>query len=223
MCMSTEYTKWTIAKIQNADVIDTEHLLLMDIDTFMHPELYAHVMEELSIFNNWGPPEIDGRLNYHIGPGSHPEYLDLAKTSVWKNKYVADAIAEKLNLSLDVELNEPLMWRDNNTNRINDVHVDSPLYHYTYQHCLATDSEFAHTGTKFWKVECNYNEEIDNGYDPTFGTDSNLVELGHQMPYIPNRAYILPRGSRSWHSCPDLTVEPNHMERTMVYMIASRT
>ena len=41
------------------------------------------------------------------------------------------------------------------------------------------------------------------------------------MPYVPNRAYILPRGSRAWHSCPDLTIEADHMKRTMVYMIAT--
>ena len=114
------------------------------------------------------------------------------------------------------------MWQDDNTNSISDVHVDSPAYYYTYQHCLATDDEFAHTGTKFWEVDCLYDEAIDEGLDPTFGEESKVVNLGHQMPYVPNRAYILPRSSRGWHSCPDLTLEADHMIRTMVYTIVTK-
>ena len=222
ICMRSNFTQWTIDKILNTDVIDTQWLYLMDIEEFMHPELYSNVLEEISTFQGWGDSEIDGRKPYHLGPEQHPQYLQIARDDVWKNLEVCDAIAEKLNLSHNVNLNEPLMWQDNNINSINDVHVDSPNYYYTYQHCLATDDEFAHTGTKFWEVKCDYNKAIDEGYDPTFGEDSTEVKLGHQMPYVPNRAYILPRGSRSWHSCPDLTIEADHMLRTMVYMIATQ-
>lgn len=219
--MALEYTEWTINKIHNTDLIDTEKLWMQDIEDFMHPELYENVMNELETFNGWSPSEIDGRKPYHLGPENHPTYLQIARDSVWKNSLVTDAIGEKFGLSKDVEQNEPLLWTDNNTNGINDVHIDSPSYYYTFQHCLAKDNEFAHTGTKFWEVECDYDEAIDEGLDPTFGEDSKLVNLGHQMPYVPNRAYILPRGSRAWHSCPDLTCEADHMVRTMVYMIAT--
>ena len=219
--MRTEYTQWTIDKILNTDIIDDSDLYFMDIVDFMHPELYNSVIQEVSVFDNWGAPEIQGRRNYHLGPGQHPTHIQIARDDVWKNLEVCDAIAEKFNLSYDVHLHEPMMWTDDNTNCINDIHVDSPAYYYTYQHCLATDEEFAHTGTKFWRVKCDYNKAIDEGYDPTFGDDSSVVELRHQMPYVPNRAYILPRGSRAWHSCPDLTVEADHMKRTMVYMIAT--
>ena len=220
--MRTEYTQWTIDKILNTDIIDDDDLFVMDIIDFMHPELYNLVLEDISVFENWNAPEIQGRRNYHLGPEQHPTHLQIARDNVWKNLDVCDAIAEKFNLSNDVQLHEPMMWTDDNTNTICDVHIDHTSYYYTYQHCIATDEEFAHTGTKFWRVECDYKQAIDEGYDPTFGEDSNLVELGHQMPYVPNRAYILPRGGRSWHSCPDLTVEADHMKRTMVYMIATR-
>ena len=220
--MRSEYTQWTIDRILQTDVIDDDNLFLMDVSEFMHPELYDLVLEEVAQFKDWSAPEIKGRLNYHLGPQQHSKHIQIARDNVWKNLEVCDAIAQKFNLSYDVELNEPLMWTDDNTNCISDVHVDSPSYYYTYQHCLATDDEFAHTGTKFWRVKCDYNKAIDEGYDPTFGDDSSLVELGHQMPYVPNQAYILPRGSRAWHSCPDLTLEADHMKRTMVYMIATR-
>tara|TARA_R110001592_G_C13131220_1_gene746577 strand:- start:940 stop:1608 length:669 start_codon:yes stop_codon:yes gene_type:complete len=221
--MTKEYTNWTIDKIMNTELIDNDKMFVMSVAEFMHPELYANVMEELNSFTLWRAPEITGRKNYHIGPDqTHPKWIEIARESTWKNKLVNDAIQTKFNLNEDIILGEPLMWQDDNTNSINDVHVDSPAYYYTYQHCLATDSEFAHTGTKFWEVECEYDDAIDEGLDPTFGEDSKLVNMGLQMPYVPNQAYILPRGSRGWHSCPDLTLEADHMERTMVYMIITK-
>ncbi|MDA8956902.1 hypothetical protein N9H30_00870 [bacterium] len=223
ICMSTDYTNYTVNKIMSSDLIDTEKLCVMDVEDFMHPELYKQVMEELATFNRWGTPEIQGRVNYFLGPDvQHPTALQIARDSVWKNTLVNDAIQTRFNFDADINIGEPLMWRDNNTNQISDVHVDSPAYYYTYQHCLATDDEFAHTGTKFWEVDCSYDEAIDEGLDPTFGEDSKVVNLGHQMPYVPNRAYILPRSSRGWHSCPDLTVEADHMVRTMVYTIVTK-
>ena len=104
----------------------------------MHPELYNSVIQEVSVFDNWSAPEIQGRRNYHLGPEQHPTHIQIARDDVWKNLEVCDAIAEKFNLSHDIQLHEPMMWTDDNTNCINDIHVDSPAYYYTYQHCLAT-------------------------------------------------------------------------------------
>lgn len=223
ICMSTDYTNYTVEKIMSSTLIDTSKLWVMDIEDFMHPELYKQVIEQITDFNHWGPQEIQGRCNYFLGPDKqHPEALQIAIDSVWKNTLVNDAILSKFGLEHDISIGEPLMWKDDNTNQISDVHVDSPSYYYTYQHCLATDSEFAHTGTKFWEVDCAYDEAIDEGLDPTFGEDNQAVKLGHQMPYVPNRAYILPRTSRGWHSCPDLTIEADHMVRTMVYTIVTK-
>lgn len=221
--MTTDYTNYTIEKIMSSTLIDTSKLWVMDIEDFMHPELYKQVIEQIANFNKWGPQEIKGRVNYFLGPDvQHPGALQIARDSVWKNTLVNDAILSRFGLEHDISIGEPLMWKDDNTNQISDVHVDSPSYYYTYQHCLATDNEFAHTGTKFWEVDCSYDEAIDEGLDPTFGEDNQAVKLGHQMPYVPNRAYILPRTSRGWHSCPDLTIEADHMVRTMVYTIVTK-
>lgn len=222
--MVTEYTTWTVNKILDNPIIDTNKVWAMDLEDFVHPELYERLLSELYSTNfEWLDPEITGRRNYYIGHDkTHSEALTLARDCVYNNKDVTDAIANRFDLSKDVAVNTPLIWQDNNTNTINDIHVDHPSYYYTFQHCLAIDNEFAHTGTKFWEVECNYNDEIDKGMDPTFGIDSTEVKLAHQMPYVPNRAYILPRGSRSWHSCPDLTLEKNYMRRTMAYMVVTQ-
>jgi hypothetical protein len=223
ICMSTDYTNWTVNKIMSTPLIDTDKLCVLDIDEFMHPELYANIMEEVANLNDWSTPEIQGRVNYHIGPDkTHSKWIQIARDTTWKNELVNDAIRNKFEFDHEINIGEPLMWQDDNTNQISDVHVDSPAYYYTYQHCLATDDEFAHTGTKFWEVDCLYDEAIDEGLDPTFGEDNQAVKLGHQMPYVPNRAYILPRSSRGWHSCPDLTIEADHMIRTMVYTIVTK-
>lgn len=221
--MGKDYTEYTVEKIMTSTLIDTPKLSVMDVEDFMHPELYNNVMKELETFNSWHQSEIPGRKPYHMGHDDNmPEVFQVARDSVWRNKLVNDAIKTRFDFNSDINIGDPLMWQDNNTNSISDVHVDSPAYYYTYQHCLATDDEFAHTGTKFWEVDCAYDEAIDEGLDPTFGEDSKVVNLGHQMPYVPNRAYILPRSSRGWHSCPDLTVEADHMVRTMVYTIVTR-
>lgn len=221
--MSTEYTNYTIDKVMSANLIDTQKLSVMDVENFMHPDLYSKVMTELKTFNNWHQSEIQGRKPFHLGGNEGvPEVFLVARDSVWNNTLVNDAIRSRFGFEHDVDIGDPLMWQDNNTNSISDVHVDSPAYYYTYQHCLATDDEFAHTGTKFWEVDCLYDEAIDEGLDPTFGEESKVVNLGHQMPYVPNRAYILPRSSRGWHSCPDLTLEADHMIRTMVYTIVTK-
>ena len=221
--MGKDYTEYTIDQIMESTLIDTPKLSVMDIENFMHPELYNAVMKELETFNGWHQSEIQGRKPYHMGHDDNmPEVFQIARDSVWRNELVNDAIKTRFDFNSDINIGDPLMWQDNNTNSISDVHVDSPAYYYTYQHCLATDDEFAHTGTKFWEVDCAYDEAIDEGLDPTFGEDSKVVNLGHQMPYVPNRAYILPRSSRGWHSCPDLTIEADHMVRTMVYTIVTR-
>ena len=78
--MSTDYTNYTVNKIMSSDLIDTEKLCVMDVEDFMHPELYKQVMEELATFNRWGTPEIQGRVNYFLGPDvQHPTALQIAR------------------------------------------------------------------------------------------------------------------------------------------------
>ena len=161
--MSKEYTYYTVDKIMNTPLIDTDKMFVMNVTEFMHPELYANVMEEVQALTDWRAPEITGRKNYHIGPDQqHPHWIQIARDTTWKNELVNDAIQSRFDLHEDIILGEPLMWQDDNTNGISDVHVDSPAYYYTYQHCLATDNEFAHTGTRFWEVDCEYNQTSQN-------------------------------------------------------------
>lgn len=217
--MSTEYTKWTVNKILNTTPIETDKLHVLDVEDFMHPELYERVQQ--SIPGQWQNEDLPGRHGYHVGPDDPNEALRIATEYVYRHQEVLDAIGNVMNMSNQVNVNQPFMWMDTNKNSVHDVHVDHPSYYYTIQHSLAFDDEFAHTGTMFWEVDCAYDQAIDEGLDPTFGEDSTLVKMGHQMPFVPNRTYILPRSSKGWHSCPDLTKEPDHMQRVMVYMIAT--
>lgn len=217
--MSTEYTNWTVDRIFDTAPIETDKLHVMDVENFMHPELFKEVQN--CIPNQWQNEELPGRHGYHIGPDDPCDALRIATESVYRNQKVLDAISDVMNMSSNVNINQPFMWMDTNKNSVHDVHVDHPSYYYTMQHSLAFDEEFAHTGTMFWEVDCAYDQAIDEGLDPTFGEDSTLVKMGHQMPFVPNRTYILPRSSKGWHSCPDLTKEPDHMQRVMVYMIAT--
>lgn len=217
--MSTEYTNWTVDRIFDTAPIETDKLHVMDVENFMHPELFKEVQN--CIPNQWQNEELPGRHGYHIGPDDPSDALRIATESVYRNQKVLDAISDVMNMSSNVNINQPFMWMDTNKNSVHDVHVDHPSYYYTMQHSLAFDEEFAHTGTMFWEVDCAYDQAIDEGLDPTFGEDSTLVKMGHQMPFVPNRTYILPRSSKGWHSCPDLTKEPDHMQRVMVYMIAT--
>ena len=186
----------------------------------MHPEVYERVQLCMPQ-NDWHNEELPGRHGYHIGPDEQQEALQIANKDVYRNQEVLDAIGNVMNMSSNVNINQPFMWMDTNKNSVHDVHVDHPSYYYTVQHTLADNSDFAHTGTMFWEVDCEYEDAIDEGLDPTFGEDSTLVKMGHQMLYVPNRTYILPRSSKGWHSCPDLTIEPDTMQRVMVYLIAT--
>ena len=42
--MRSNFTQWTIDKILNTDVIDTQWLYLMDVEEFMHQELFSNVL-----------------------------------------------------------------------------------------------------------------------------------------------------------------------------------
>ena len=45
ICMSTEYTQWTVDRIINTPPVNSEKLHVMDIENFMHPELYQKVQQ----------------------------------------------------------------------------------------------------------------------------------------------------------------------------------
>ena len=218
--MTTEYTKWTVDRILSTTPVESNKLHVLDVENFMHPELYEKVQQCIP-WNNWHNEELPGRHGYHIGPDEQQEALQIATYDVYRNQEVLEAIGNVMNMSSNVNINQPFMWMDTNKNSVHDVHVDHPSYYYTVQHSLADNSDFAHTGTMFWEVDCEYEDAIDEGLDPTFGEDSTLVKMGHQMLYVPNRTYILPRSSKGWHSCPDLTIEPDTMQRVMVYLIAT--
>ena len=78
--MSTEYTKWTVNKILNTTPIETDKLHVLDVEDFMHPELYERVQQ--CIPGQWQNEDLPGRHGYHVGPDDPNEALRIASVDL---------------------------------------------------------------------------------------------------------------------------------------------
>ena len=71
--MSTEYTKWTVDRILDTAPIETDKLHVMDVENFMHPDLYAQVQNCIP-WNQWQNEELPDNPSWHIHKNINPGY-----------------------------------------------------------------------------------------------------------------------------------------------------